>query len=223
MNTPATLGSTITHRKNNWTLLYRQYTHFQMTMEHSTKFQVSTIGHLGGEESASYFTPSTSLGSTITHRKNNWTLLYRQYTHFQMTSYFTPSTSLGSTITQKKKWLDPPVLTIFISTNDNEVLLKFSSLYDQPSQRRSEHKLFYMLHSSWIHHKSKKNYWILLSWQYADLLMIMKHCTKFQVSAISCLREEVSTRYFISSTSLGSTITQRQIIGFSCHDNMHIC
>jgi hypothetical protein len=45
-----------------------------------------------------------------------------------------------------------------------------------------------------IHHNSKKNYWILLSSQYAHLLMIMKHCTKFQVSMASRLRGELSTR-----------------------------
>jgi hypothetical protein len=77
--------------------------------------------------------------------------------------------------------------------NDNEVLYKVSSLYDQPSQRRSEHKLFHTLHPTWIHHNSKKNYWTLLSWQYAHLLMIMKHCTKFQVSVINRLGEEMST------------------------------
>jgi hypothetical protein len=37
--------------------------------------------------------------------------------------------------------------------------------------------------------------WILLSWQYAHLLMIMKHCTKFQVSTVSCLGGEMSTRF----------------------------
>jgi hypothetical protein len=40
-----------------------------MTMKHSTKFQVSTISHLGGEESTSYFKSFTPLGSTITQRK----------------------------------------------------------------------------------------------------------------------------------------------------------
>jgi hypothetical protein len=35
-----------------------------------------------------------------------------------------------------------------------------------------------------------KNDWILLSWKYAHLLMIVKHCTKFQVSTISRLRAQ---------------------------------
>jgi hypothetical protein len=118
------------------------------------------------------------------------------------------------------KLLDPPVLTICTSTNHIEALYKVSSLYDQPSQRRSEHKLFQTLHPSWIHHNSW-NYWILLSWQYAHLLIILKHCTKFQVSMISHLRGEVSTSYFKPSTPLGSTITH-EIIGSSFPDNMHI-
>jgi hypothetical protein len=54
--------------------------------------------------------------------------------------------------------LDPPVLTICISTNDNEALYKLSSLFNQPSQRRSEHKLIYTLHPYLIDHNSKKNY-----------------------------------------------------------------
>jgi hypothetical protein len=67
-----------------------------------------------------------------------------------------------------------------------------------------------------------KNDWNLLSWQYAHLLMIMKHCTQFQVPMISHLKGEVSTSYFKPSTPLGSTITERKIIGSSCPDNMHI-
>jgi hypothetical protein len=63
----------------------------------------------------------------------------------------------------KKKLLDPPVLTICSSIKDYEALYKVSSLYDQPSQRRSEHTLFQTLYPSWIHHNSKKKYWILLS------------------------------------------------------------
>ena len=94
-----------------------------------------------------------------------------------------------------KKLLDPLILPIQTSTNDNEASYKVSSLYNQASQRRSEHKLFHTLHPSWIHHNSKKNYWILLSWQYAHLLMIMKHCTKFQVSTASRLRGEVRTKF----------------------------
>ena len=120
------------------------------------------------------------------------------------------------------KMLGPLILPIQTSTNDNEASYKVSSLYDQPSQRRSKHKLFQTLHPSSIHHNSEKNYWILLSRQYAHLLMIMKHLTKFQVSMISHLRGEVSTSYFTLSTPLGSTITQRKIIGTSCPDNMHI-
>jgi hypothetical protein len=50
---------------------------------------------------------------------------------------------------------------------------------------------------------------------------IMKHCTKFQVFLISHLRE-VSTIYFKLSTSLGSTITQRKMIGSSYLDIMPI-
>jgi hypothetical protein len=41
------------------------------TVKHCTKFQVSTISHLGGVASTSYFTPCTPLGSTITLRKIN--------------------------------------------------------------------------------------------------------------------------------------------------------
>jgi hypothetical protein len=41
----------------------------------------------------------------------------------------------------KEKLLDPPVLTICTSTNDNEALYKVSSLYSQLSRRRSEHKI----------------------------------------------------------------------------------
>jgi hypothetical protein len=36
--------------------------------------------------------------------------------------------------------MDPPVLIICTSTIDNEALYTVSSLYTQPSQRRSEHK-----------------------------------------------------------------------------------
>jgi hypothetical protein len=39
---------------------------------------------------------------------------------------------------------------------------------------------------------------------------------------IGDLGGEESTSYFAPSISLGSTITQRQIIGSSCPDNMHI-
>jgi hypothetical protein len=82
---------------------------------------------------------------------------------------------------------------------------KVSSLYDQPSQR-SAHKLFHTLHPSWIHHNSKNNYLIILSSQYTHLLMIMKHCTKFQsclwsVFMISHLRGELSTSCFTPSPS----------------------
>jgi hypothetical protein len=42
---------------------------FPNNNEAFTKFQVSTICHLGGEESASYFKPFTPLGSTMTQRK----------------------------------------------------------------------------------------------------------------------------------------------------------
>jgi hypothetical protein len=52
--------------------------------------------------------------------------------------------------------------------------------------------------------------------------MIMKHYTEFQVSMINHQGGEVSTSYFKPSTTLGSTITQRKIIGSSCPDNMHI-
>jgi hypothetical protein len=54
---------------------------------------------------------------------------------------------------------------------------------------------YFTPHPSWIHNNSEKNYWILLSWQYAHLLMIIKHCTKFQVSTISFLVGEVSTGF----------------------------
>jgi hypothetical protein len=47
----------------------------------------------------------------------------------------------------------------------------------------------------WIHHNSETNYWILLSSQYALLLIPMKLCTKFQVSKISCLVGEMSTGF----------------------------
>jgi hypothetical protein len=147
-------------------------------MKHSTKFQVSTTSHLGGEESTSYFKSSTPLGSTITQRKiigsscpDNMHM--KHCTKFQVsminhlrgevsTSYFKSPTLLDPP-QLKEKLLDPPVLTICTFTNDNEALYKVSSLYHQPSQRRSEHKLFQTLHPSLIHHNSKKNYWILLS------------------------------------------------------------
>jgi hypothetical protein len=129
------------------------------------------IGHVGGEESTIYFTPSTSLGSTITRRK-----------------------IIGSS-----------VLTICTSTDDNEALYKVSSLYSIISHLRrkvSAHKLSHTLQPSWIHHNSKKNYWILPSSQYAYLLIIMKHCTKFQVFMISRLGE-VSTRKQYVSPRMG--------------------
>jgi hypothetical protein len=75
-----THGST-TIQKNNWILPYWLYEHLQLTIKHWTKFQVFPIGHLGKEVSTSYFTPSTPLGSTITH---NWVLPSWQYTPFQM-------------------------------------------------------------------------------------------------------------------------------------------
>jgi hypothetical protein len=77
---PPPNGSTI-FQKNNWILPFWLYEHLQMTMNYLTKFQVSQIGHLKKEMSTSYFTPSTPLGSTITH---NWILLSRHYTHLQM-------------------------------------------------------------------------------------------------------------------------------------------
>jgi hypothetical protein len=79
--------------------------------------------------------------------------------------------------------------------------------------------LFHILSHFWIHHT--KN-WILkfLSKKSAHLQMAMKHCTKFQVSLFSRKGEDVSIRYFILSTSLGSTITQRKVIESSCPINM---
>ena len=126
--------------------------------------------------------------------KWQWSIVQSHLGGEASTSYFTPYTPMDPPKFQKKL-LDPLILPIQTSNNDNEASYKVSSLYNQPSQRRSEHKLFHTLHPSLIHHNSKKNYWILLSWQYAHLLMIMKHCTKFQVSTASRLRGEVSTRF----------------------------
>jgi hypothetical protein len=53
--------------------------------------------------------------------------------------------------------------------------------------------------------------------------MAMKHCAKIQVSLISHKEGNVSIRYFILSTPLGSTITQRKVIESSCPKNMHMC
>jgi hypothetical protein len=57
ISTPATPGIHHNSKENHWILLFQQNAHFQMTMKHSTKFQVSTISHLHvcGEESTSYF------------------------------------------------------------------------------------------------------------------------------------------------------------------------
>jgi hypothetical protein len=103
-------------------------------IKHSTKFPVSTISHLRWEESKSYFTTSTPLGSTRILRK-----------------------IIGSS-----------------SSNNMHIY-----------------------------------YWL---W---SIVQSFK-------SLISHLRGEVSTSYFTSSTPLGSTITQRIIIGSSCPDNMEI-
>jgi hypothetical protein len=126
-----------------------------MIMKHFTKFQVSMISHLRGEVSKIYFKSSTPLGSTITQKKTYWILLSWQYAHVLMimkhctkfqvsmishlrgevnTSYSKPSSPLWSTVTQRKI-INPPVLTICTSTNDNEAFYKVSSLYSQPSRR----------------------------------------------------------------------------------------
>jgi hypothetical protein len=83
------------------------------------------------------------------------------------------------------------------------------------SSKISLQNLFHILHPVRIHHTKT---WILLSKQYAHLQMAMK----FQVSLISHKGGEVSISYCILSTPLGSTTTQRKIIGSSCPDNMHI-
>ena len=61
--------------------------------------------------------------------------------------------------------------------------------------RREVSTRYFTLHPSWIHHNSKKNHWILLFWRYAHLLIIIKHSTKFQITMISLLIGEVSTRF----------------------------
>jgi hypothetical protein len=51
-----------------------------------------------------------------------------------------------------EKLLDPPILAIQTSTNDNKALNKGSSLANWPSS--SKHQLLHTLHSYWIHHNS---------------------------------------------------------------------
>jgi hypothetical protein len=57
-------------KTNNCILLFPTFVHLQMKMKHCTKFKISPIDHLRRRVSASNFTSSTSLGSTITIRKN---------------------------------------------------------------------------------------------------------------------------------------------------------
>jgi hypothetical protein len=52
--------------------------------------------------------------------------------------------------------------------------------------------------------------------------MAMKHCTKVQVSLISYIGGEVNISYFILSTFLGATITQRKVIESSSSLNRNI-
>jgi hypothetical protein len=53
--------------------------------------------------------------------------------------------------------------------------------------------------------------------------MAMKHCTKIRVSLIGHKGGEVSIlSYFMLSTPVGSTITQRKVIESSCPKNMHM-
>jgi hypothetical protein len=124
---------------------------------------VSPNSHLG-EVSTSYFTHSTPLGSTIPQRKmigSNLLMIMKHCTKFQVstishtrgevsissTSNLTPFTPLGSTINNSKKnywillsWQYAHILMIY------EALYKVSSLCNQPSQRRRDHKLFHTLH-----------------------------------------------------------------------------
>jgi hypothetical protein len=51
--------------------------------------------------------------------------------------------------------------------------------------------------------------------------MAMKHYTKFQVCLISHKEGYVNISYFIPSTPLGYTITQRKEIESSCPKNMN--
>jgi hypothetical protein len=81
------------------------------------------------------------------------------------------------------------------------------------SSKISIQNLLHILHPFWIHHTKT---WILLSKQYTHLQMAIKHCTKFQVSLVSHKGGEVNISYFILSTPLGSTITQRKVIESSC-------
>ena len=67
------------------------------------------------------------------------------------TSYFTPYTPMDPPKFKKNAGSSHSAFT-----NDNEASYKVSSLYDQASQRRSEHKLFHTIHSSWIHQNSEK-------------------------------------------------------------------
>jgi hypothetical protein len=79
------------------------------------------------------------------------------------TGYFTHPTPLGSTIIQRQIIGSSLVLTICASTNDNEALYKVLSLYGQPSQRRSEHKIFHTPTPLGSTITQKKNNWIILS------------------------------------------------------------
>jgi hypothetical protein len=82
------------------------------------------------------------------HQTKNWILLSQQYAHLQMA--MKPLTKFHVSL---------------ISLIGGEVNISYFIL-STPSL------------SSWIHHNSKKNTWILLSQKYAHLKMTMKHCTK---------------------------------------------
>jgi hypothetical protein len=56
----------------------------------------------------------------------------------------------------------------------------------------------------------------------SDASLSGQYFTKFQDFLIDNVGEEVNTSYFTPSTPFGSPITQREIIGSSRPDNMHI-
>jgi hypothetical protein len=71
------------------------------------------------------------------HHTKNWIFLSKQFAHLQMTmktrrisedQLFCTPYLYGFTTIQKKT-LDPPILAIWTSTNDNEIFNKVSSLH----------------------------------------------------------------------------------------------
>jgi hypothetical protein len=212
-----------------------QYTHLKMAMKHCTKFQVSLISHKEGEVSISYFILSTPLGSTITQRKviespcpiictfvpmtmKHCTKSSRRRSEHQL---FHTLHSYGSTKIPKNCWI-----LSFCLYKHLLLIMKHHTKFQVSmiSHLRGEVSTSYFKHPTPLGSTITKRKIIgsPLSWQYAHLLIIMKHLTKFHVSMISHLRGEVSTSYFTPSTPLWSTISHRKSIGSSSPDNMHI-